>query len=1138
MNIPPLTEEVVAQQVAKIRVADVARKVDVVQFFSLQMEATSEVSIPAAPHLPPTSVDAITLLIPTLLTSHSHLLYQSTLTSLLPTYLPLIPSTPADKHRVAVHQIMPPLLEKLNDAKERVHKPAESCLIDLGNAVFRKPSSSSANNNLSSSTGSTATGKGKEKETSAQMYERMLISALEAKGPRSKVGGMRVLCGVRQQTRGLGLKMFLPLLVGMLEDGDASVREEAKSALIDLLSPADIPASARSEVQKLMQSRSLKSSLVDGIMSGILAGPQTRQEGQGGNSNVAGKAVTGGGETDVPPVLIVTERDLEKEFMAILPPFEGKETEHNWQAREAGIMRVRGMIQSGVHKQFPATFMTCLRQDFWQESIKGVMTLRTTLSMSTSALYAETAQAFGESFDPLMDTLLLHLTKLSGSTKKMVAEASQKTVTTFINHAACHPRTFLPFLATGLNERTVQSRQYFMEHTRHYLATHTTRSLHTKSAIEHATTSIGPGLQVVADMLKRGLQDANPVVKETARATFVIFHNEWPKHAQALMGGLDDTARKQVEKAIQAAASVATTLSARESTVDQVTGSEGNVAAVPIAPAATSGARRPGAGTARKPSSAIAAAIRKAKEEARARQLAEAEAEAAAQSDAAAEDEGQNGVAEESKEGSQPSQSTKVSSGETASEAISTSDADTGAFPSLDVLPPTTPKTGLPSPAPELAAERNILPTPPTPTTPKKYISLLDFNTPDGAVPPIKVMTPLKPVLLESTGINLLDPTHFPSSALAPAHAPASPKHTPQENVKSQVIDDNGQPPSPDVVVPVVNASRARRPRVSVNPVREIDKPAPLFAQLRTLVDCSYWLDRRQDYAQTRDVSVIPERLTELEARPSELTQDDLSAVISWSSAHSCFETRNDVAETCSTDEGIRRHVQRVFRERRALTDEEIKFDDQVKSMLKIVENTLANQTDNHLHKHVLFLLWNLVIYQPQHIKEGEESLIIRACFALRAWSESLSIRRGTAGLLALVAEASQAPVRTVGRVLACVTEALERVDNQSQGPLSDGRTKIKVFALVHVASVVLNLPSKIVIERVVPRLKPLLLAAINSKSIASREAAYTTMIAIHSVVQEESVLFGDLFPELGSAQRKLVMVMARRDLPVVEVKR
>jgi hypothetical protein len=59
-----------------------------------------------------------------------------------------------------------------------------------------------------------------------------------------------------------------------------------------------------------------------------------------------------------------------------------------------------------------------------------------------------------------------------------------------------------------------------------------------------------------------------------------------------------------------------------------------------------------------------------------------------------------------------------------------------------------------------------------------------------------------------------------------------------------------------------------------------------------------------------------------------------------------------------------------------------------------------------------------------------------------------------------------------------------------------------------------------------------------NSKSIASREAAYTTILAIHSVVQDESALFGNLFSELGAAQRKLVMVMIRRDLPATNEQR
>lgn len=111
-------------------------------------------------------------------------------------------------------------MDKLADAKERVHKPAEESLVVFGKTIFSHPSAAA---NLSSS------GRGKEKESPVQVYERLITSVMEGKNPRSKVGAMRVLVGVRAETRTLGLKPFLPILVAMLEDSDGAVREESKS---------------------------------------------------------------------------------------------------------------------------------------------------------------------------------------------------------------------------------------------------------------------------------------------------------------------------------------------------------------------------------------------------------------------------------------------------------------------------------------------------------------------------------------------------------------------------------------------------------------------------------------------------------------------------------------------------------------------------------------------------------------------------------------------------------------------------------------------------------------------------------------------------------------------------------------------
>lgn len=52
--------------------------------------------------------------------------------------------------------------------------------------------------------------------------------------------------------------------------------------------------------------------------------------------------------------------------------FEGKETEHNWSAREKAIFRVRGTLQSEVVKQYPQTFLACLKAGFLANSVKAV----------------------------------------------------------------------------------------------------------------------------------------------------------------------------------------------------------------------------------------------------------------------------------------------------------------------------------------------------------------------------------------------------------------------------------------------------------------------------------------------------------------------------------------------------------------------------------------------------------------------------------------------------------------------------------------------------------------------------------------------------------------------------------------------
>jgi CLIP-associating protein 1/2 len=69
---------------------------------------------------------------------------------------------------------------------------------------------------------------------------------------------------------------------------------------------------------------------------------------------------------------IASARDLEHEFAEMVPPFEGRESEHNWQPRDRAIARVRGMIKGDVHVRFHDAFMEGLKSGFMANSLKTV----------------------------------------------------------------------------------------------------------------------------------------------------------------------------------------------------------------------------------------------------------------------------------------------------------------------------------------------------------------------------------------------------------------------------------------------------------------------------------------------------------------------------------------------------------------------------------------------------------------------------------------------------------------------------------------------------------------------------------------------------------------------------------------------
>ncbi|KAF8761794.1 CLASP N terminal [Rhizoctonia solani] len=256
------------------------------------------------------------------------------------------------------------------------------------------------------------------------------------------------------------------------------------------------------------------------------------------SADAAGVSAT---SADIPTVSIASARDLESELEKMLPFFGGKETEHNWADRERSVIILRGILRGGVHVRYPDMFTEGLKAGVLDGILKALASLRTTLSSHACVLLLEMAEGLQHALDPFVDRILTVLVKMSGFTKKIIAQQSQASATAVITNTSAHPRVVLPLLWSYIQEKNVQSRSYSIEHLTTYLKVHAAKSKH---AIDSAN-----GVDIITKCLQKTLNDPSPGVRPLARTCFWEFEPVWPAIALTIAEQLDNSARKQLDKA-------------------------------------------------------------------------------------------------------------------------------------------------------------------------------------------------------------------------------------------------------------------------------------------------------------------------------------------------------------------------------------------------------------------------------------------------------------------------------------------------------------------------------------------------------------------------------------------------------------
>ncbi|KAF7730673.1 suppressor of tub2 mutation [Apophysomyces ossiformis] len=218
--------------------------------------------------------------------------------------------------------------------------------------------------------------------------------------------------------------------------------------------------------------------------------------------------------------------------------YRDKETEHNWEARERYVTRLRGILRGNAPDNYHDVLMAGIKQ-MVDGILKAVESLRTTLALNALALIADIGTYVGKSLDAYMfDHFLNCLIKCASTTKKIIATTSQTATITFIAHTPFYHK-IMNYLWLTMNEKNNQARLFTVIYTKALLQTHAHRD-HVRALMDRTNST-----DTLEQILNKGLTDATPAAREACREAYWIFSEHWRDRGEASLPAAN---RKHLEK--------------------------------------------------------------------------------------------------------------------------------------------------------------------------------------------------------------------------------------------------------------------------------------------------------------------------------------------------------------------------------------------------------------------------------------------------------------------------------------------------------------------------------------------------------------------------------------------------------------
>lgn len=339
---------------------------------------------------------------------------------------------------------------------------------------------------------------------------------------------------VQLQESKFAFRPFTPGVTALLNDGDATVSNLSHDLLIAFFKHAHLKA--KQDLHRELTRQGVSKVLSNRILKGVDFDPAIHGHGQATTtSSTSQESIPTGNislnflidqpgyamEESIKPVYYDSEDRFREDVEGMLPPFEGKESEHNWSQREKNITRLRGVLRGNVPEDFREDTIWMLKT-LSDGVVKSITSLRTQLSNNGCQLIKDCALILGTSLDPVIEPYLSNLVRMTNSAKKITHQTAAMTINVMIANTSYSGR-YLNQINIVMSEKVAQSKIYCATWMKILICRHHRH----KSIIEN-----NGGLKTVENNLKLGLSDANPGVRESMRSTFWAYYEVWSKEGE------------------------------------------------------------------------------------------------------------------------------------------------------------------------------------------------------------------------------------------------------------------------------------------------------------------------------------------------------------------------------------------------------------------------------------------------------------------------------------------------------------------------------------------------------------------------------------------------------------------------------